>query len=321
MLVNGQWTSDWHPSQSEDSDGRFERQPSTFRHWVTPNGDAGPDGANGFKAEAGRYHLYVALTCPWASRALMVRKLKRLDEVLSVSVVDPRLTNRGWRFGGYPGAEADPYSDSNHLHEIYTRANPNYTGRVTVPVLWDRQHKTIVNNESADIVRILNGAFDAFADTSVDLYPEALRSEIDEVDEQLYDGLNNGVYRAGFASTQEAYNEAVIGVFETLDSMETRLADDRRFLFGEHLTESDVRLFVTLVRFDAAYHGLFKCNIRQLADYKYLTAYTHRILDLPGIAETVNMDHIKAGYYSIAALNPNGIVPIGPLPGITATRH
>ena len=312
MLVNGKWTANWDPVQAKDDQGRFVRQTSSFRNWITPDGAAGPTGTGGFKAEAGRYHLYVALICPWASRTLMVRKLKKLEGMISVTVVEPFLTDQGWGFGDYPGAEHDPLFDAKFMHEIYTRADPTFTGRATVPVLWDTMNDTIVNNESADIVRMLNTAFDHLVGPTVDLYPADLAAEIDALNPELYDRLNNGVYKAGFASTQAAYDEAVTGVFAMLDTLEDRLADGRDFLFGERLTETDIRLFVTLVRFDAAYHGLFKCNIRRVADYPALTRLMQRMLAIPGIAETVNIDHIKTGYYSIKALNPTGIVPVGP---------
>ncbi len=312
MLVNGKWASNWHPVQAKDDDGRFIRQTSSFRHWVTPTGDAGPTGEQGFKSEAGRYHLYVALICPWASRALMVRKLKKLEHIIDVTVLEPTLSDQGWQFGNYPGAQFDPLFGATYMHDIYTRADPAFSGRATVPVLWDKMRGTIVNNESADIIIMLNSAFDEFGDTSVDLNPPDLRSEIDAVNAQLYDRLNNGVYKAGFASSQDAYNEAVTGVFETLNAMEERLSDGRAYLFNERLTMSDIRLFVTLIRFDAAYHGIFKCNLRRIADYPALCAYMTRIYALPGIAQTVNLDHIKAGYYSIKALNPTGIIPAGP---------
>ncbi len=312
MLVNGKWTTDWHPVQSKDDDGRFIRQASSFRHWVTASGKAGPTGDEGFRAEAGRYHLYVALICPWASRTLMVRKLKNLEEIIDISVVEPTLTEQGWRFGNFPGSGQDTLLGSTYMHEIYTRADPMFSGRATVPALWDKKRKTIVSNESADIIRMLNSAFDEFGDTSVDLYPQNLRHEIDLLNEQLYERLNNGVYQSGFASSQAAYDEAVLGVFETLDAMEQRMSHGRTYLFGDQLTESDIRLFVTLIRFDAAYHGIFKCNIRRISDYDALCAYVTRILALPGMPETVNLDHIKAGYYSIKALNPSGIIPIGP---------
>ncbi|MBB3064350.1 glutathione S-transferase family protein [Limibacillus halophilus] len=312
MLVDGKWTADWDPVQAKDEKGRFVRQVSSFRHWVTPNGKASPTGGEGFKAAPGRYHLYVALICPWASRTLLARKLKKLDDVISVTVVEPALTDQGWWFGDFPGSGPDTLNGATYLHELYTRADPGYTGRATVPVLWDKKRKTIVNNESSDILRMLNSAFDAFGDASVDLYPQACRAEIDALNKEMYEKLNNGVYKAGFASSQAAYEEAVTDVFAMLETLEGRLSNGRSFLFGDGLTESDIRLFVTLVRFDAAYHGLFKCNIRQLADYPAISAYIERIYALPGVSETVNLDHIKAGYYSIKALNPSGIIPVGP---------
>ena len=312
MLVNGKWTEDWQPVQATDGKGGFVRQVSSFRNWVTPDGSAGPTGEAGFAAEAGRYHLYVALICPWASRTLVARKLKKLDDVVSVSVMEPALTSQGWRFAeGAGAADHGGIDDATYLHELYGLADSTFTGRATVPVLWDKHRKTIVNNESAEIVRMFNSGFGALADTDVDLYPEALRAEIDAQNERIYPALNNGVYRAGFATTQAAYSEACRGVFAMLDELEGRLAT-RRFLVGDRFTEADIRLFVTLVRFDAAYHGLFKCNLRRLADYANLTAYLKRVLAIPGIRETVNIDHIKKGYYSIKSLNPNGIVPEGP---------
>ncbi|HSX75342.1 MAG TPA: glutathione S-transferase family protein [Shinella sp.] len=312
MLVNGKWTEDWQPVQAKDAKGGFVRQVSSFRNWVTPDGSAGPTGDGGFQAAAGRYHLYVALICPWASRTLIARRLKGLQDAISISVVEPALTDQGWRFGDYPGANRDTLNGATYMHELYTRADPAFTGRATVPVLWDKRSKTIVNNESADIVRMLNSGFGALADESVNLYPEALRGEIDALNERIYPALNNGVYRAGFATTQVAYEEAFHGVFAMLDELEARLAAGGPFLTGAAFTEADIRLFVTLIRFDAAYHGLFKCNLRRLADYPALSAYTKRALDLPGVRETVSIDHIKHGYYSIKSLNPNGIVPRGP---------
>jgi len=306
MLVEGKWTQDWQPVQSTDVKGGFVRQTSTFRNWITVDGSAGPTGRAGFKAEAERYHLYVALICPWASRTLIARKLKRLDDVIDVSVVEPELSDQGWRFTG-----TDPVTGATYLHELYTRADSQFTGRATVPVLWDEASSTIVNNESADIVRMFNAGFGKLADETVDLYPETLRSEIDAWNDRIYPALNNGVYRAGFATTQLAYEEAVRGVFEMLDVLEAHL-QRRTFLVGERLTEADIRLFVTLVRFDVAYHGLFKCNLKPISAYPALTAYLARMLDIPGIRETVSIDHIKRGYYSIKALNPKGIVPLGP---------
>ena len=310
MLVDGKWVADWQPVQAKDEKGGFVRQTSTFRNWVTPDGKPGPTGEGGFKAEAGRYHLYVALICPWASRTLIGRKLKKLEEVISVSVVEPVMTDEGWRFG--PGADRDAVNGATYLHQIYTRADPAVSGRATVPVLWDRKLRTIVNNESADCTRVLGIPPAKLADPTFDLYPEGLREKIDELNARIYKGLNNGVYRAGFATTQVAYEEAFREVFASLDELEARLRDGRDYLFGEQLTETDIRLFVTLVRFDPAYHGLFKCNLRRLVDYPRLSAYLERILVVPGVRETVNLDHIKRGYYSIKALNPAGIVPQGP---------
>ncbi|MCZ4432820.1 glutathione S-transferase family protein [Agrobacterium sp. SOY23] len=317
MLVDGKWTAEWHPVQATDKKGGFVRQTSGFRNWVTPDGSAGPTGEGGFAAEAGRYHLYVALICPWASRTLIGRKLKKLEDVISVSVVEPALSDEGWKFGDYRGADRDGLNGFTYMHEVYTSADPHYTGRATVPVLWDKKTKTIVNNESADILRMLNSGFGDLADNAIDLYPEALRNEIDALNDHIYPRLNNGVYRTGFATTQVAYEEAFADVFATLDELETRLATGGPFLFGDRLTETDVRLFVTLVRFDAAYYGLFKCNLRRIADYPALQAYMMRVLTVPGVRDTVNIDHIKHGYYSIKALNPTRIVPVGPdLPGL-----
>jgi glutathionyl-hydroquinone reductase len=310
MLVNGRWTDEWHPVQKADEKGRFVRQTSSFRNWITPDGTAGPTGTDGFKAEAGRYRLYVALICPWASRVLIARKLKGLDEVLPVTVVNPALTDQGWAFGGYDGADEDPLFGAKHLHELYTRADDTFTGRATVPVLWDTKTNTMVNNESADILRMLDTAFDGVVAPTPSYYPEDLRDQIDAIATRMYDNLNNGVYKSGFASSQHAYDEAVAGVFNMLDELESTMQGP--FLFGDRVTEADIRLFVTLVRFDAAYHGLFKCNLREIADYPKLSALLAAMIALPGVAETVNMDHITRGYYSIKALNPTGIRPVGP---------
>ena len=310
MLVNGKWTANWQPVQKADEKGRFVRQISEFRNWITPDGTPGPTGSGGFVAEPERYRLYVALICPWASRTLIARNLKRLDDIIPVTVVNPQLGDQGWRFGGYPGADTDPIHEAEFVHELYTRANAHYTGRATVPVLWDTKQDVMVNNESADIVRMFDTAFEDIAPSQFRLYPDDLAVQIDALNVRLYEKLNNGVYRAGFASSQEAYDEAVEGVFNMLDELENRL--DGRFLFGNHLTETDIRAFVTLIRFDAAYHGLFKTNWRRVADYPRLSAYMERVLRIPGVSETVNLDHIKRGYYSIKALNPLGIVPSGP---------
>jgi len=306
MLVNGKWTAEWHPVQATDEKGGFVRQTSSFRHWVTA------DGSSGFLAEPDRYHLYVALICPWASRTLIARKLKGLEEVISVSVVEPQLTDEGWHFGDFPGADRDTLNHAEYLHQLYTRADDSFTGRATVPVLWDKKTGTIVSNESADIVRMFNSGFGALATQSVDLYPEALRAEIDALNAEIYPRLNNGVYRAGFATTAISYREAFNDVFGMLAELETRLSNSGPYLFDAVLTEADIRLFVTLIRFDVAYHGLFKCNLRQLRDFPALNAYLQRLLAIPGVRETVSIDHIKQGYYSIKALNPNGIVPAGP---------
>jgi len=312
MLVNGKWTANWDPVQATDNKGGFVRQISSFRHWVTPDGAAGVTGEGGFQAEADRYHLYVALICPWASRTLIARKLKGLEDIISVSVVEPWILDQGWHFGDYPGADRDELNQAEWLHQIYTKAAPNFTGRATVPVLWDKKTQTIVNNESADIIRMLNSGFGSLASSSIDLYPDQLKDEIDELNADVYVKLNNGVYRAGFATTQESYKEAFHDVFSMLNTLEQRLNDDRRYLCGDVLTEADIRLFVTLIRFDVAYHGLFKCNLRQLREYPLLTRYVKQMLDILGIRETVNINHIKQGYYSIKALNPKGIVPVGP---------
>ncbi len=312
MLVDGKWTADWTPVQAKDNDGRFVRQVSSFRNWITPDGAPGPTGVGGFKAEAGRYRLYVALICPWASRTLIARKLKKLDAVLPVTVLEPFLTDQGWAFGDFPGSDRDPVHGVSYLHELYSRANPLFTGRATVPILWDTQTDTIVNNESADILRMFDTAFAGLVPDTPSLYPSEHAKDIDALAALLYDTLNNGVYKAGFASSQFAHDEAEAGVFQTLDALEVRMSDGRRWLIGHQLTEADIRLFVTLIRFDAAYHGLFKTNRKRIADYPALQAFTERMLAVPGVAETVSIPHIKAGYYSIKALNPTGIIPHGP---------
>lgn len=315
MLINGQWAKDFQPVHDTDEEGGFVREDAVFRNWITADGRPGPSGEGGFVAEPGRFHLYVALICPWASRTLMVRALKGLQDVVSVTVLDPRLTDKVWRFGGdadaLPGSQPDPYHGAEYLYELYLRAKPDYTGQITVPMLWDKQRETIVNNESSEIIRMLNNAFGALASSDLDLYPPEMQAEIDALNERLYHQFNNGVYRAGFATTQVAYNKAVRDVFESLDFIERRL-DGQEFLVGNRLTEADVRAFVTLVRFDLAYFGLFKTNLRQVRDYPNISDYIRRIHALPGIASTVDLDHIKMGYYSIRSLNPTGIVPAGP---------
>lgn len=310
MLVDGKWTKDWQPVQKADEKGRFVRQVSSFRNWITPDGSAGPTGEGGFKAEAGRYRLYVTLICPWASRTLMARKLKGLTDLIPVTYLNPQMTDQGWRFGGRDDVDSDPLFNATYIHELYTQADPHFTGRATVPVLWDMKQNVMVNNESADIIRMFDTAFEGLVSSDYRLFPDDLADDINALNAVIYDKLNNGVYKAGFASTQSAYDEAVNGVFETLDMLEDRLTSD--FLFGESLTETDIRTFVTLIRFDVAYHGLFKTNHKAIKDYPHLFAYMKRILDLPGIRDTVNIAHITEGYYSIKALNPLGIVPTGP---------
>jgi len=314
MLIDGIWTKDWHPVQKSDEHGHFIRQTSSFRNWVTASGDPGPTGVSGFKAEAGRYHLYVALICPWACRTLMARTLLGLENFISISVVEPKLTDQGWAFGRYPGSNMDTVNGTDFMHELYTRTAPSFTGRATTPLLWDKVTQTVVNNESADIIHMLNSAFGHLTGNRRNLRPADLEAAINAKNTWLYETLNNGVYKCGFAISQEAYSEALNSVFTSLDQLEKDLAD-QEYLFGSRFTESDIRLFVTLVRFDAAYVGLFKTNIRTIADYPNLSAYLARIYALPGISNTVNIDHIKQGYYSIRALNPTGIVPEGPALG------
>ena len=311
MLVDGKWTEAWQPVQATDAKGGFLRQASIFRSWVTPDGAAGPTGEAGFRAEKGRYHLYAALTCPWATRVLIARRLKRLEDVVSVSIVEPAMTDQGWRFGDYPGATPDAVNGATYLHEIYTRADPRYTGRATVPALWDRERGTIVNNESSELLRMFNSGFGALAGEPLDLYPSALQYSIDHLNDEIYPSLNNGVYRAGFATTQAAYEEAFADVFAMLDKLEERFAFGR-FLLGELLTEADIRLFVTLARFDPAYFGQFKVNLRRIADYPRVSVYLKRLMALPPFRDTFNLDHIKRGYYSIKSINPTGVVPLGP---------
>jgi len=311
MLVDGKWSEAWRPVQSTDAKGGFVRQISSFRNWVTPDGAAGPTGGGGFRAEPDRYHLYAAFGCPWATRILIARQLKRLEDVVSVAIVEPAMTDQGWRFGDYPGADRDAVNGATYLHEIYTLADPHFTGRATVPALWDKERRTIVNNESADLLRMFNSGFGALADTSIDLCPADLRVAIDALNAEVYGSLNNGVYRAGFATSQVAYEEAFVAVFATLDTLERRL-ERGPWLMGDRLTEADIRLFVTLARFDAAYHGLFKCNLRRIADHANLSAYLARLIAIPAFRDTFSLDHIKGGYYSIKALNPAGIVPLGP---------
>ncbi len=310
LLVDGVWKDQWYDTAS--TGGRFVRKDSQFRNWVTADGAAGPSGKGGFAAEPGRYHLYVSLACPWAHRTLIVRKLKRLEQAISVSIVHHYMGRDGWTFLKDDGATGDDLFGLDFLHQVYTKADPTYSGRVTVPVLWDRQTGAIVSNESSEIIRMLNAAFDEWADRSVDLYPAPRRQEIDALNARIYPAVNNGVYRAGFATTQEAYGEAVSELFSMLDELEERLSR-QRYLVGSSLTEADIRLFTTLVRFDPVYVGHFKCNIRRIADYPNLSNYLRDLYQLPGVAETVSFDHIKRHYYaSHTNINPTGIVPVGP---------
>lgn len=310
LLVDGKWHDRWYDTSA--TGGRFVRQDSAFRNWVTPDGSPGPTGEGGFAAEPGRYHLYVCLACPWAHRALMMRALKGLEDMISVSATHWLMAENGWTFAPGEGVIPDPIHHADYLYQVYLAAEPDYSGRVTVPVLWDRQTGTIVNNESSEILRMLGSAFDGVGALPGDYYPPELRGEIDALNERIYDRVNNGVYKAGFATTQAAYEEAVYPLFETLDELEERLSD-RRYLMGARLTEADIRLFTTLLRFDPVYHGHFKCNLRRIADYPALSLLVRDILSLPGVAATVNMDHIKRHYYeSHRNINPTGIVPVGP---------
>jgi len=292
-------------------EGEFNRWESQFRHWVTADGSAGISGKSGFKAEPGLYHLYISHACPWAHRTMIFRKLKGLENIISVSVVHPLMPQESWLFGDYPGSTPDDVNHKNAMHEIYEMVDPSYSGIVSVPVLWDKEQNTIVNNESSEIIRMLNSSFNEWAN-EVDFYPTALREEIDSINAVVYDNINNGVYRTGFATTQEAYESAYENLFDTLDMIELRLSN-QAYLVGQEITEADWRLFTTLVRFDAVYFGHFKCNKKQVKDYSYLWAYTRGLYQLPGVAETVNMDHIKNHYYqSHTSINPTKIVPRGP---------
>ena len=314
LLVDGTWQDDTGKEfGSRDKDGHFVRTTTTFRNFVTADGSPGPTGKGGFPAEPGRYHLYVSLACPWAHRTLIFRKLKKLEAVISLSVMAAVLSRKGWEFGTEPGATLDTVNGKSTLADIYLLADPRYNGRASVPVLWDKKQRTIVSNESSEIIRMLNSAFDAFTDVHTDYYPVELRAEIDRINEIVYPNVNNGVYRAGFATTQAAYEEAARALFATLDQLEQRLSR-QRYLVGRRITEADWRLFTTLVRFDAVYYSHFKCNVRRITDYPNLWSYLRDLYQVPGVAETVSLDHIKRHYYgSHRNLNPSGIVPIGPL--------
>ncbi|MFC7703096.1 glutathione S-transferase family protein [Plastorhodobacter daqingensis] len=311
QLVEGVWNAEWYDTKS--TGGRFVRSTSRFRNWITPDGSPGPSGEGGFAAASGRYHLYVSYACPWAHRTLIFRALKGLTPHIGVSAVHPDMLKDGWTFGqDFPGATGDDLYGLPFLRDIYIRAKPDVSGRVTVPVLWDKEHGTIVSNESAEIIRMLNSAFDGITGNTDDYWPESLRDRIEEINTRVYDGLNNGVYKAGFATSQAAYDEAVHGVFDTLDWLEDHLGRNR-YLAGDQLTEADWRTFTTLVRFDPVYHLHFKCNRRRIIDYPALWSYTRALYQRPGVAETVRFDHIVRHYhYSHDTINPNRIIPINP---------
>ncbi len=310
LLVDGEWKDQWYDTDSND--GKFKRSESAFRNWITADGSAGPSGEAGFKAESGRYHLYVAYACPWAHRALIFRRLKGLESMISLSVVNPLMLEHGWSFEPGYKVKPDPIHSADYMHQVYTAAKSDYSGRVTVPVIWDKQQHTIVNNESAEIIRMLNSAFDNIGAAEGDFYPDHLRDDIDAINETVYHNVNNGVYKSGFATTQEAYEEAVLPLFETLDELEQRLSE-QRYLCGSQITEADWRLFTTLIRFDAVYVGHFKCNLRRIEDYPNLSNYLRELYQWPGVSETIDFHAIKLHYYgSHDMINPTQIVPLGP---------
>ncbi|WP_025899121.1 glutathione S-transferase family protein [Sneathiella glossodoripedis] len=316
QLVNGQWQTD--ELLQKTSDGKFVRKASHFRNWITPDGSAGPTGTDGFKAESGRYHLYISHACPWAHRTAIFRKLKGLEDIISISSTHWLMGDMGWTFKGDEDSVQDPINGADYLHQIYQLADPDYTGRATVPILWDKQRETIVSNESAEIIRMFNSAFDQLGAAQGDYYPVELRQEIDQINERVYVSLNNGVYKSGFAQSQEAYEEAVFPLFETLEWLENRLSENR-YLVGSVLTEADWRLFTTLIRFDPVYYGHFKCNLKRIVDYPNLYNYLRELHQMDGVRETVNMQHIKRHYYgSHDSINPTRIVPVGPLQDLDA---
>ena len=310
LLQDGKWVDQWYDTES--SGGRFVRKLPQFRSWITADGSAGPSGDAGFKAEPGRYHLYVSHACPWAHRTLIFRALKGLESMIPVSSVHWYMADQGWSFQSGDGVEPDTVNGADFMHQVYTAAMPDYSGRVTVPVLWDKQTGTIVSNESPEIIRMFNSAFDQVGAKRGDYYPEPLRAEIDELNERIYESVNNGVYKCGFATSQEAYEEAIGPLFDTLDWLDERLST-QRYLTGNSITEADWRLFTTLVRFDPVYVGHFKCNIRRIVDYANLSGYLRDLYQQPGITDTVNMEHIKNHYYaSHESVNPTRIIPVGP---------
>ncbi|WP_209506178.1 MULTISPECIES: glutathione S-transferase family protein [unclassified Ruegeria] len=312
LLVDGKWQDTWYDTKS--TGGAFKRSAAQFRNWLTADGRAGPSGKSGFRAEAGRYHLYVSYACPWAHRTLIFRALKGLSDLVSVSVVHPDMLDHGWTFEADDhGATGDRLYGLSYAHQIYTKADPSYSGRVTVPILWDKAQETIVSNESSEIIRMFNSAFNDITGNTDDYWPEAMRDEIEEVNARIYSDVNNGVYKSGFATSQAAYDAAVHPLFDTLDWLEGRLARNR-YLMGDRITEADWRLFTTLIRFDPVYHLHFKCNRQRLIDYPNLWAYTRELYQWPGVAETVNMDHIVRHYhYSHDSINPHRIIPVNPV--------
>jgi putative glutathione S-transferase len=312
LLIDGKWHDKWY--DTDKTGGKFEREAARFRNWVTADGSPGPDGEGGFKAESGRYHLYVSMACPWAHRTLIFRKLKGLEKHISVSVVHPDMVENGWEFRPDSEQHRDHLHGFRFMHQVYTKAAPEYSGRVTVPTLWDKQKETIASNESAEIIRMFNSAFDGLEGVRADLdfYPDDLQGEIDEVNARVYDTVNNGVYKAGFATAQDKYEEAYNALFDSLDWLEERLSD-QRYLVGGQLTEADWRLFTTLIRFDAVYYSHFKCNRQRISDFPALSAYVRDLYQVPGVAETVDIDQIKRHYYvSQRTINPTQIVPVGP---------
>jgi putative glutathione S-transferase len=311
LLVDGKWVAQWYDTKS--TDGKFVRQQSSFRNWITADGSAGPTGSGGFKAESGRYHLYVSLACPWAHRTLIFRKLKQLEDHITVDVVHPDMLNEGWTFEHRGAAQGDTLFGSDFAHEIYTRADPNVTTRVTVPILWDKKSNTIVSNESSEIIRMFNSAFDDITGNSDDYWPQEMRDDIEEVNQRIYSDINNGVYKSGFATTQAAYDDAVSTLFTALDWVEDRLSSNR-YLMGDRLTEADWRLFTTLARFDSVYVLHFKCNRKRIVDCPNLWGYARELFQHPGVADTTDFDHIVRHYhYSHETINPNRIIPINPV--------
>ncbi len=312
LLIDGKWHDNWY--DTEKTGGAFKRQESQFRNWITADGSAGPSGDGGFKAEAGRYHLYVSHACPWAHRTLIFRSLKGLADLIDVSVVHPDMMSDGWTFDtDFDGATGDRQFDLPFARDIYTRANPTFTGRVTVPILWDKERGTIVSNESSEIIRMFNSAFDGITGNTDDYWPENLRAAIEPINHRIYDTVNNGVYKSGFATTQDAYDAAVVPLFDSLDWIEEILSRNR-YLTGDRVTEADWRLLTTLLRFDLVYHLHFKCNRRRIVDYPNLWAYTRELYQWEGVAETVHFDHIVRHYhYSHDSINPHRIIPINPI--------